>query len=190
MHIIFNRYVCGAILSLAASQAASVEFKQVQTSESSVLFGYAQMGVPLDGRFNKFNAQIAFDPARPAKAQARFDIDITSIDTGSIEANDEVIGRLWFNTKSYPTASFVSAGISALGADRYQVTGKLSIKGKTREVTIPVTFKSAGQRGTFDGVFTIKRLDFAIGEGEWTDVGTVANEIQIKFHVVVTVSKK
>ncbi len=173
-------------LVLACGQAAALEFKQVLVNESAVTFGYKQMGVPLDGKFGKFAAQLAFDPAKLANAQARIDIDVASIDTGSAEANDEVVGKLWFNAKAYPTAGFVATGLKALGGERYEATGKLSIKGRTQEVKAPVTFKAAGNRGTFDGSFTIKRLDYAIGEGEWTDVGTVANEIQIKFHLVVS----
>lgn len=173
---------------LLCTQAQAVEFKQVLANESSVTFAYKQMGVPLDGKFNKFAAQLAFDPAKIAKAQARIDIDVASIDTGSTEANDEVVGKLWFNAKTYPVASFVSTGLKALGDNRYEATGKLSIKGRTQEVKAPVTFQAAGNRGAFDGSFTIKRLDYAIGEGEWTDVGTVANEIQIKFHLVVKVA--
>ncbi len=170
---------------LLCAQAQAIEFKQVQTHESSVTFFYKQMGVPLDGKFSKFAAQLVFDPAKTDKAQARIDIDVASIDTGSIEANDEVVGKLWFNTKTYPAASFVSTGLKALGGNRYEATGKLSIKGKTLNVVAPVTFQVTGNRGAFDGSFIIKRLDYAIGEGEWTDVGTVANEIQIKFHLVV-----
>jgi polyisoprenoid-binding protein YceI len=170
---------------LLCVQAQAIEFKQVLANESSVTFGYKQMGVPLDGKFNKFAAQVSFDPAKVANAQARIDIDVASIDTGSTEANDEVVGKLWFNAKTFPTASFVSTGLKALGGNRYEATGKLSIKGRTLEVKAPVTFQATGNRGAFDGGFTIKRLDYAIGEGEWTDVGTVANEIQIKFHLVV-----
>jgi polyisoprenoid-binding protein YceI len=170
---------------LLCAQAQAIEFKQVQANESSVTFGYKQMGVPLDGKFNKFVAQISFDPAKVANAQARIDIDVASIDTGSGEANDEVVGKLWFNAKTFPAASFVSTGLKTLGGNRYEATGKLSIKGRTLEVKAPVTFQAAGNRGAFDGSFTINRLDYAIGEGEWTDVGTVANEIQIKFHLVV-----
>lgn len=181
----FFRYIAVSGLMLVCSQVFALEFSQLLAGESSVTFAYKQMGVPMDGKFNKFAAQIAFDPAKIAKAQARIDIDVASIDTGSIEANDEVVGKLWFNAKTFPAASFVSTGLKALGGNRYEATGKLSIKGRTQEVKAPVTFQSSGNRGAFDGSFTIKRLDFAIGEGEWTDVGTVANEIQIKFHLVV-----
>jgi polyisoprenoid-binding protein YceI len=172
-------------LMLVAGHVSALEFRQVLPNESAVNFGYKQMGVPLEGKFNKFSAQISFDPGKPDKAQSRIDIDVASIDTGSTEANEEVAGKLWFNTKAFPTASFVSSGIKALGGNRYQATGKLTIKGKTLDVATPVTFQAAGSRGVFDGTFTIKRLDYAIGEGEWTDVSTVADEIQIKFHLVV-----
>ncbi|MBI5890365.1 MAG: YceI family protein [Nitrosomonadales bacterium] len=175
-------------LMLIAGHAPALEFKQVQTNESAITFGYTQMNVPLDGKFDKFAAQVHFDPARLAQAQARIEIDVASIDTGSVEANDEVVGKLWFNAKTYPVASFVSTGIKALGNNRYEASGKLSIKGRTRDVKAPVTFQSAGNRGLFDGAFTIRRLDYAIGEGEWTDIGTVADEIQIRFHLVVTAS--
>jgi polyisoprenoid-binding protein YceI len=175
-------------LMLIAGHASALEFKQVQTNQSAITFAYTQMGVPLDGKFNKFAAQISFDPARVDKAQARIEIGVASIDTGSAEANEEVLGKLWFNTKDYPTASFVSTGVKALGNNRYQATGKLSIKGRTLDVSTPVTFTSTGTRGIFEGAFTIKRLDYAIGEGEWTDVSTVANEIQIKFRLIVNAS--
>ncbi|MDD5058017.1 MAG: YceI family protein [Sideroxydans sp.] len=174
-----------SLLLLLSSQANALEFKNVQPNESTVSFGYTQMGVPMDGKFNKFSAQISFDPGQLAKAQARIAIDVNSIDTGSTEANDEVVGKLWFDSKTFPSASFVSSGIKALGGNRYEATGKLSIKGRTLDVSTPLTFQAAGKRGQFDGAFSIKRLDYGIGEGEWRDVGTVANEIQIKFHLVV-----
>jgi polyisoprenoid-binding protein YceI len=172
-------------LLVISNHSSAVEFKQVQTSESTVTFDYKQMGVPLNGKFNKFSAQVTFDPAKPATAQARLDIEVASIDTGSAEGDDAVVGKLWFNAKSFPVASFVSTSLKALGGNRYEATGKLSVKGKTLDIIAPVTFQANGNRGVFDGGFTIKRLDYAIGEGEWTDLSTVANEIPIKFHIVI-----
>lgn len=178
-------YLFLSLLLLLSGAASALEFNRVLAQESMVTFGYTQMGVPMDGKFGKFAAQLAFDPAKVANAQARIDIEVVSIDIGSVEANDEVVGKLWFNARTYPAASFVSTGLKSLGGNRYEASGKLSIKGRTREVKAPVTFTSAGNRGVFDGGFTINRLDYAIGEGEWIDVGAVANEIRIRFHLVV-----
>ena len=174
-----------ATLALMSTIATAVEFKQVQVNESTVTFGYKQMGVPMEGKFAKFTAQTSFDPAKLAKAQARIDIDLASIDTGSEEGNDEVKAKAWFNTQAFPSAGFVSTSVKSLGGNRYEATGKLTIKGKTLDIVAPFTFQANGTRGLFDGVFTIKRLDYNIGEGVWTDVSTVANEIQIKFHIVL-----
>lgn len=177
------KYLALMGLFLVASSANAIEYNQVLNDKSSISFGYKQMGVPLDGKFKKFVAQIDFDPAKPEAAQAKFDIDIASIDTGNSDANDEVVGKDWFNAKAYPTAKFVSTSVKALGANRFEVQGKLTIKGKTLVVSTPFTYKPDATAALFDGSLTIKRLDYAIGEGEWTDVSTVANEIQIKFHI-------
>lgn len=177
-----------ACVLLTAPLANAVEYRDVLSQESSVKFGYTQMGVQMEGQFNRFTAQLKFDPARLNAAQAKIDIDIASIDTGVDEANEEVVGKQWFNVQAYPTASFVSDGMKSLGGNRYEASGKLSIKGKTQAVVVPVTFSQAGAHGQFDGVLNIKRLDYAIGEGAWSDVGTVADGISIKFHFVVTVA--
>lgn len=167
-----------------ALPAQAVEFNAVQADKTQIAFTYKQMNVPIDGKFKKSAASIAFDPAKPQAAKASLEIDLASIDAGSQEANDEVASKLWFNTKAFPKATFVSSSVKALGNNRFEVAGKLSIKGKTLDATAPFTFKQEGTNGVFDGAFVLKRADYAIGEGMWADFGTVANEIQIKFHVV------
>ena len=173
-----------ALLLAGTTQAA--EFNQVQPAKSSLNFSSRQMGVPVPGSFKKFNAQISFDPAKPTAASTTLEIDLASIDAGSKDANDEVVGKQWFNVKAYPTARFVSTGVKALGGNRYEAQGKLTIKGQTRDVTAPFTVTQNGSEAVFDGGFVFKRMDYAIGEGPWADVSAVANEIDIKFHVVAT----
>ena len=176
-----------AAAALAASLAAqAVEYTQVQPEKSNVAFTYQQMGVKVDGRFRKFAAQLAFDPAKPAAAKASFDVDLASVDTGAAESDAEVAGKAWFNTPAFPTARFVSTGVKALGVNRYEVAGKLSIKGKTVDVVIPATFTAQGNAAAFDGSFVIRRGDFAIGEGSWAKFDIVANDVQIKFHIAAS----
>ena len=173
-----------ALLTCATTQA--IEFSDVQLAKSSMVFGYKQMNVPLDGSFAKFNIAARFDPAKPATAMAKIDIDLASIDTGNSDADEEVLGKLWFDTKQYPQAQFVSSSIKALGGDRYQAAGKLTIKGKTLDVTAPFTVKQQGNTASFDGALTLNRLDYAIGTGLWADLDTVANEVSITFHFVAS----
>lgn len=180
-------------LSAAAALAAAfsaplhaIEFTQVEARQSSLNFTYTQMGVAAEGQFRRFPSQLRFDPAQPANASASLEIDMASVDTGSPEANEEVAGKAWFNTKAHPSARFVSTAVRPLGGDRYEVAGKLTIKGVTRDVTAPASFKQTGNRGVFAGTFTLKRADYNIGEGMWADFGTVANEIQIRFRITAS----
>jgi polyisoprenoid-binding protein YceI len=167
-----------AALALASSTQAA-EFNVVRADKSAVSFVFKQMGVSVDGHFGKFTAQLKFDPAKPATASAVIDIDLASIDAGSEEANDEVAGKQWFNTKQFPSARFVASTIRLLGGNRYEAVGKLTIKGRTQDIAAPFTFTA----DVAEGALVIKRADFAIGEGVWADFGTVANEVQIKFRL-------
>ena len=180
-----SRYLILATL-LCSAQAQATEFSVVQLSKSSMVFGYKQMNVPLDGSFAKFNITARFDPAKPALSSAQIDIDLSSIDTGNSDADEEVLGKLWFDTRQYPQAHFVSSSIKALGGDRYVAQGKLTIKGKSLDVSAPFIFQQAGAHATFDGALKLNRLDYAIGEGLWADLGTVANEVSITFHFVAS----
>lgn len=175
-------------LAIAANLVQAVEYGVVQADKSTLTFTSRQMGVPVQGSFPKFTTRIAFDPARPDAAKVDLSIDLASIDAGSKDANDEVVGKQWFNVRMFPAASFTSGAVKTLGGGRFEVAGPLTIKGKSVPVTAAFTFKVDGAFGVFDGGFTLKRIDFAIGEGPWADLSTVANEIQVNFHVVAAAS--
>jgi polyisoprenoid-binding protein YceI len=179
-----------ALALMAVAPAHAEEYNAIQADKSSVAFVYRQMNVPVEGRFGKFAAQLKFDPAKPAAASAAIDIDLASIDAGSAEANDEVAGKLWFNTKAHPTARFAATSFRALGGNRYEAVGKLTIKGRTQDAVAPFAFTPQGRAGIAEGALTIRRADFAIGEGIWADFGTVANEVQIKFKLLAEAGRK
>lgn len=182
-----SRILSGALaLALLSGAAQAVEFNSLRVDQSRMAFAYRQMNVPMEGQFKRFSGQLRFDPAKPALAKAALDIQLASIDTGSTDGDEEVAGKLWFNTAKFPVARFVSTSVKPLGNNRYQVSGKLSIKGKTREISTPATFRQEGASAVFEGSLVLKRADFGIGEGMWADYGTVANEVQIKFRLVAT----
>ncbi len=175
----------GALLILAPT-AHAIEFNQFQPGKSTLSFVSKQMNVPVEGRFKSFRSKLSFDPAKPAAARAEFEIDLASIDAGSKDADDEVAGKAWFNTKEFPVARFVATSVKPLGGNRFEVAGKMSIKGKTLDLATPVSVTRQGNSATFDGNLVLKRADYGIGEGIWADFGTVANEVQIKFRLVAT----
>lgn len=172
-------------LMLASLLAAAAESSAVQLDKSSIAFVSRQMGVPVEGAFRQFSAQIHIDPARPQAGRARIDIDLASIDAGNDEANDEVKGKNWFNVREFPKASFVSSAVKPLGGERFEASGMMTIKGKTLEVHAPFTLKQEKGILVLDGSFPLKRLAYGIGSGAWSDPSVVADEVLVRFHFVL-----
>ena len=159
---------------------------QLQAAASEIGFTTRQMGVPVDGKFGKFTAQVALDPKQPASGSVAFTIDTTSARFGSAEIDAEIPKVIWLDSKRFPQASFQSTAIKAAGPGRFEVAGKLSIKGQMRDVVVPVALTQAGPTSTATGQFVIKRLDFKVGEAEWTDTSLLANDVTVRFKLVLT----
>jgi polyisoprenoid-binding protein YceI len=173
-------------LGLSISMCCGVQaanYQSVQGDKSSISFRYKQMGVAMDGRFKKFVAQLNFDPAKAAAAKAEIEIDLTSIDAGSSDADDEVVGKTWFNVKAFPKATFVTKQIKATDANQFDVIGVLTIKGKSQDIKFPLKLVTQGNAAVLSGGFVMRRADFAIGEGIWSKFDVVANDIHVNFQL-------
>lgn len=172
----------GAIAQPALAQPAA----QLLPAQSEIVFTTKQMGVPVEGRFGKFSAQIALDPRQPAGGRVAFSIDTGSARFGAAETDAEVPKREWLNVPKFPQANFESTAIKALGGGRFEVAGKLTIKGTTQTVVVPVSVAQSGANSTATGTFTIQRLAFKVGEGDWADTQIVANDVAVRFKLALT----
>lgn len=161
------------------------EFSKLQLDQSSITFVSKQMSVPVEGLFKKFSGNVRINPAKPEAGSAQIEIDLSSIDAGGAETNDEVKGKNWFNVAEFPTAKFASSSVKALGGGKFEAAGKMTIKGKTMEIRAPFSMKEDKGLLIVDGVFMLKRLDYGIGSGLWSDTSVVADEVQIKFHLLL-----
>ncbi|MDR6446792.1 polyisoprenoid-binding protein YceI [Paraburkholderia terricola] len=175
-----------AVIAGLSLFGASLVHADVDTSKSSVIATTKQMNVPVDGKFRKFSAQLNFDPAKPTAGSANVSIDTGSYDLGADDYNKQAQGKEWFDSAAYPAATFVSSAIAPAGGNQYKITGKLTIKGKSQTVVVPVTIASQGATQTFDGALPIRRTQFDVGTGEWKDTSVVADEVVIKFHIVAS----
>jgi len=185
---LFTPLVLAGGLLLASAPALAQQ--KLVPAQSSMAFTIKQMGVPVDGQFKKFDAQVSFDPAKLATSKVSFSIDLGSATMGSPEADAEMPKPVWFNVVKFPQASFQSSAIKALGGGKFEVAGQLNIKGNVRDVVVPVTLSQTGAAPnlatTATGAFAIKRLAFKVGEGEWADTSMVADEVQVKFKLALT----
>lgn len=175
------------LVFLTAMGASAVQADQkLLPAQSEIAFVSKQMGVAMEGHFKKFDAQIAFDPAKPETGKIALTIDIASATLGAPEMDGELPKATWFNTAKFPQATFQSTAMKGLGGGKLEVTGKLAIKGSVRDTTVPVTLTQNGAATTASGVLTIKRLAFKIGENEWADTSAVADDVQIKFKLALS----
>ncbi|HTJ93237.1 MAG TPA: YceI family protein [Pararobbsia sp.] len=164
----------------------SPAFVQADAARSAVSVTIRHGEVPVVGHFTKFDAQVAFDPLEPKRAHAKVSIDVRSFDLGDQEASRRAKDHDWFDTDDYPYASFVSTSIVPAGGDRYSMTGRLTIRGRTQDVVVPVSVSSDGTMRVFDGSLPVHRLRFGIGRSAPASEATeVADEVTMRFRVVV-----
>ena len=168
---------------LGVALAATAAPLKTDTAKSTVSAVFKQMNVPVESTFKKFSAAIDYDAAKPELAKASVDIDTASLDVGDADMNKEVAKKEWFNAAQFPKASFVSSSIKPLAPGKLSVTGKLTIKGKSSDVSFPLAVKTEAGKQVFEGALPIKRLAYNIGEGDWKDTSIVADEVIIKFRV-------
>ena len=178
-----------AVVQPALAQAqAQPQPKQavLQSAGSEIAFTTRQMGVPVEGKFGKFSAQVMLDPKKPETGSVAFTIDTGSARFGSAELDAEVPKATWLNVPKFPQASFQSTAIKAAGAGKFEVAGKLSIKGVTQNIVVPVQLVQVGATSAASGSFAIKRLAYKVGDGEWTDTSLLADDVQVRFKLVLT----
>ena len=176
------------LVHAAAFAASGLAFGQAKVvpAQSQIGFSIKEMGVSVDGKFTKWTADIAFDPKKPEAGKVAFTIATGSATLGAPETDAEVPKAEWFNVAKFPNATFTSTAIKPKGGGKFDVAGKLTVKGTSKDVVVPIALTQAGAATTATGAFAIKRNDFKVGEGEWADTSQVADEVQVKFKIALT----
>ena len=179
-------------LTLLASCLAAMSFHAFATprallpEESQIEFIVKEMGVPVSGKFQRFEAAIDIDAAKPEKSSANMRIQVGSLNTGSEEADAIAVDPDWLDKVHAPNALFKSATIRVLGPGRYEAKGTLSIRNKERDIVIQ--FTSTDQNGgktVIASDFVFRRSEFGIGGGVWNEGGVVAEEIPVKVRLML-----
>jgi polyisoprenoid-binding protein YceI len=173
-----------AMLALFPALAAAANW-QVDDSRSRVGFAYQAMGSDIQGEFNRYTASIQFDPARPETAQVRMTVETASIDAGLPEATAEAVSANFLDAKRFPQAVFISSAVQALGQNRYRISGDLTLKNQRHPLSLTALLKPEGKGQRMTGTLQIKRLDYGIGTGMWGDTGTLRNEVQTAFSLLL-----
>lgn len=156
---------------------------QVDAAKSTLTFKGTYQNEGFDGKFRKFDATITYDAADPSKSKFDVTVDLTSVDTGSGERDDTLATSDFFETAKTPKAHFVTESFAKSG-DAVEAKGNLTIRSKTKPVTLSVKFVENGNTATLDVDTTLKRADFDLGNGDdWADIGA---DVPVHAHLVLT----
>jgi polyisoprenoid-binding protein YceI len=163
---------------------------------SAIRFEAYQQGAPVQGSFERFTAEIVFDPDDLAGSRIEVEIEVASIATGHKDRDTALRSPPLFDVERWPTARFASTKLERLGGEAYQAQGQLTIRNVRKDVVLPFTLRIADHPGDPDllqadaaGELTISRLDFGVGQGEWASTATVGEKVVIRVAIVAAAGR-
>ena len=170
------------VLALAfGSVAFAASQWTLQPRESKLTFVGTQAGAQFEGAFERFAADIKFDPQDLAGSRFDVKIETASVNSKDSERDDTLKTPDLFAVKQFPGSHYVADKFAAKGGNKFTATGKLTLRNVTRDVPIEFTFEKKDGSAWLKGSAQLKRLDFGVGQGDWADTSQVANEVQVSF---------
>lgn len=170
---------CLLLLSLlAALPAAADECYSVDPAGSSVSFELRQAGSPFRGAFRRFGGELCVAQGRVARIDVW--LEPASVETGLPEIDAALKAKEFFDIGSHPRIAFAGESVQARG-DRQVARGTLDVKGKRRNADVPFRLGESGGKPVVSGSFTLDRLDYGIGTGEWSDTRWLGAEVKVDF---------
>src|SRR5689334_14954299 len=135
-------------------------------SASEVTFKIKNLGFNTGGSFSGLAGTITFDPDNPDGCSFDVHIDANTVNTGVEMRDDHLRGNDYFDVKNHPQIRFVSQKVTGSKKNgTLFVSGKLTIKGITKEISFPFTAQPVKDGYLFNGEFKINRRDFKVGGG-------------------------
>jgi polyisoprenoid-binding protein YceI len=180
----FRIMVCSALLLTLGLAYAAAQWT-MQPKDSTLTFVGTQAGAQFEGGFDKFTADVRFDPQALAASHFDVRIDMASVNTKDSERDDTLRGTDLFNVKQWPAGHYVAETFTDKGAGKFTATGQLTLRDVTRSVPIDFTFENKNGAAWLKGSARVMRLDFGVGQGDWKDTETVANEVAIRFALLL-----
>jgi polyisoprenoid-binding protein YceI len=173
------------LAALSWSAAASAGCWKPQPTPKSLSFMASQGGAPFPGEFKSYAASLCLDDKDPAKDKLTVDVDLNSADTGMDEMDAALKGEDFFDTAKYPKGSFVSDSLKLVSPGHYSVTGKLTLKGVTKVISVPFTWTPSkdSKQAKLDAKTTLNRRDYGIGKGQWDDPQYVGLTVDVVFAI-------
>ncbi len=166
----------------------------VDTSHSGIYFDVNHIFVPTKGNFNTYNADIKFNPDDFTASSFFIEVAVKSIFTNNAKRDKHLLSEDFFSAKDYPKITFKSSSIEKVSATGYNLNGTMTMKGVSKEITIPVIFHGVKDHPAvkgkkvagLSGKFTLNRLDYNVGNGKFADIGVVDKNVEVEIELMLS----
>lgn len=160
------------------STAAVATDWHTDPAQSSLTFTAIQQRAEFQGEFERFSADIHFDPANPETGSIKATIELASVETQNDERDDYLVLAEWLDVPQWPVSTYQATRIKADGND-WITMGELTLKGITLPVELRFSFTEDNAGAAFMGTASLQRMDFNVGTGGWTDTRWVGDPVKI-----------
>ena len=174
-----------AVTFLVTASAIAAPLYAVLPAQSSLSFVGTQQGEKFTGTIRDFDARIAYAPEDLATSKLDVTIRMTSMDTKSPDRDQALATADWFDFARFPTATFRTVTIRATPSGPVG-DADLTIKGHTKRIAFPFTWKASASGATLDARVTLDRLDFGLGTGDWADESMVGRKVEVVVHLALS----
>ena len=175
------------LLLFGQNASAAARAWELDTDHSNVYFSIEHIYAKVQGRFAAIAATVHFDPANLKESRFDFEIKVDSIDTGINQRDDHLRSADFFASSDHPLITFTSNAVTAAGEGVYQVAGTLTVKGKSHDLVLPLTFAGVKdhpatpgkQVAGFNGRLSVDRLALGVGDGKFYKMGLLGKDVDV-----------
>ena len=186
------------LLLFGQHASAAARAWELDTDHSNVYFSIEHIYAKVQGRFAAIAATVHFDPANLKESRFDFEIKVDSIDTGIKQRDDHLRSADFFASSDHPLITFTSNAVTAAGEGVYQVAGTLTVKGKSRDLVLPLTLAGVKDHPTtpgkqvagFNGRLSVDRLALGVGDGKFYKMGLLGKDVDVLVTLELLADKK
>lgn len=180
-------FAVGMVLGGQLSKAQNAPAWKVDKAHTSVNFSINHFFSAVTGKFTSFDGSVFFDPYNVSASKVDFTIAVNSVNTDDKKRDNHLQSDAFFDAKKYPNITFVSTKIERQSDKQYRVTGILTIRDKTKEVSLPLRITGEMEHPMMKGTLvlglvietTLNRTDYGVGTGDWAATAVVGDEVRI-----------
>jgi polyisoprenoid-binding protein YceI len=186
-----------AVMALAPMSANAQKWSN-DPVHSTLMYTVRHMVTPMIGVFKKFNVDLTWDAENPTKTTISATVDVNSVVMGMDKLEGHLKSPDFFDTANFPEWKFESTSIvvdkKSKTKDSFIANGKLTVRGVTKDVAIPFTYLGGmdspyGKKAGFSAEFTINRIDYGVGQGDWAQTTGVGGDVKINVMLEMNAQK-